>query len=564
MANPFPWTPAATAADPSDHNTRHENGGADEIAVTGLSGLLADDQHVLDSEVIAAVKTALDYGLSFEAPVTTYTDTTHFKASSLIGKGDNFFKGYYAYVVWDADGAGAAPQGERQLVSAFTSSDGTVTHAAFTTPLAVTDIVLMIHPYIAYLLELAAANIPADLDTLLSRVTAAVALASSLTTHDTDIKGLLATIAGYIDTEVASILAAVDTEVGAIKTQTDKIGDASIGLANIKALIDTLTAYVDLEVAAILADTGELQTDWVDGGRLDLLVDAIKAKTDVIVAGGATEANVDAVETKVDTVDTNVDSILADTADMQPKLGAPAGASISADIAAVKTVVDAIPTTAMRGTDNAALASVLGAAVGASISADIAAIKAVADAIPTTAMRGTDNAALASVLGALADAAAEGAVTDVDTAMAYIKQLVTLVLAGSGGGVPTATDWKGSFNWDTSVYTNTEIDISALFSTTLDLTTRRKYTVYLDLTAVAADASFVSAYIAVKTKVDGTNYRAIDRKTALKAGLAATAEPGIIISIPAVAENVQITIQMSTALGADATIYYAVVKEHLE
>jgi hypothetical protein len=47
--------------------------------------------------------------------------------------------------------------------------------------------------------------------------------------------------------------------------------------------------------------------------------------------------------------------------------------------------------------------------------------------IPTTAMRGTDNAALASVLGALNDVAAEGAVTDADTAMAYLKQLVTAI-----------------------------------------------------------------------------------------------------------------------------------------
>jgi len=61
---------------------------------------------------------------------------------------------------------------------------------------------------------------------------------------DSDIDTQLAAIAGYIDTEVASILAAVDTEV-----------------------------------AAILADTNELQTDWVNGGRLDLLVDAILADT---------------------------------------------------------------------------------------------------------------------------------------------------------------------------------------------------------------------------------------------------------------------------------------------
>jgi hypothetical protein len=39
---------------PLAHNTTHQDGGADEISVAGLSGLLADDQHVLDSEVLAA------------------------------------------------------------------------------------------------------------------------------------------------------------------------------------------------------------------------------------------------------------------------------------------------------------------------------------------------------------------------------------------------------------------------------------------------------------------------------------------------------------------------------
>jgi len=42
---------------PIAHASDHENGGSDEISVTGLSGLLADDQHVLDAEVVAAAKT---------------------------------------------------------------------------------------------------------------------------------------------------------------------------------------------------------------------------------------------------------------------------------------------------------------------------------------------------------------------------------------------------------------------------------------------------------------------------------------------------------------------------
>lgn len=54
------------------------------------------------------------------------------------------------------------------------------------------------------------------------------------------------------------------------------------------------------------------------------------------------------------------------------------------------------------------------------------------DAIPTTAMRGTDNAALASVVGTLADAAAAGEVTEADTLMQYIKQLINILIGATG------------------------------------------------------------------------------------------------------------------------------------
>ena len=54
------------------------------------------------------------------------------------------------------------------------------------------------------------------------------------------------------------------------------------------------------------------------------------------------------------------------------------------------------------------------------------------DAIPTTAMRGTDDAALASVLGALDNAAAAGEVTEADTLMQYIKQLINILIGTPG------------------------------------------------------------------------------------------------------------------------------------
>lgn len=60
---------------PKAHKASHENTGGDEISVAGLSGLLADDQHVLDTEVVTAAKTVkLD---DFTAP----DDTTDLNAT---------------------------------------------------------------------------------------------------------------------------------------------------------------------------------------------------------------------------------------------------------------------------------------------------------------------------------------------------------------------------------------------------------------------------------------------------------------------------------------------------
>jgi hypothetical protein len=38
-----------------------------------------------------------------------------------------------------------------------------------------------------------------------------------------------------------------------------------------------------VQIAAIVEDTNELQTDWTDGGRLDVILDAVKKYTDLIV-----------------------------------------------------------------------------------------------------------------------------------------------------------------------------------------------------------------------------------------------------------------------------------------
>jgi hypothetical protein len=85
--------------------------------------------------------------------------------------------------------------------------------------------------------------------------------------------------------------------------------------------------------------------------------------------------------------------------DTYSRIGAPAGASVSADVAALKAVADTVSTK-------------VGTPAGASVSADVAAVKAVADTVNTTT--GTINTKLGTPAGASlsADVAAVKSVAD--------------------------------------------------------------------------------------------------------------------------------------------------------
>ena len=79
----------SSPAAPGVHASSHENGGGDEISVAGLSGLLADDQHVLDSEVTAVIDAdigvgiqAYDAGLTSIAGLTTAADRMIYTTAS--------------------------------------------------------------------------------------------------------------------------------------------------------------------------------------------------------------------------------------------------------------------------------------------------------------------------------------------------------------------------------------------------------------------------------------------------------------------------------------------------
>lgn len=220
----------------------------------------------------------------------------------------------------------------------------------------------------AILTDTAAQDTSAELRTLLFGSDTAGATAANQTT-----------IIGYIDTEVASILEDTGT--------------------TIPGTIATIDDFLDTEIAAILADTNELQTDWANGGRLDLLLDGASSAGDpwttalpgsygegtagyiIGSMGAATDpwsiaipgsygagtagkiigdnlnAPVATIDTVVDAIKAKTDSLTftvagvvdanatywkgsaapAMTGDAYARLGAPAGASVSADIAAVKS-----------------------------------------------------------------------------------------------------------------------------------------------------------------------------------------------------------------------------------
>lgn len=145
-----------------------------------------------------------------------------------------------------------------------------------------------------------------------------------------------------------------------------------------------------------------------------------KAELDAAVAPLATAAN-------LATVDGIVDDILADTADMQPKIGTPAGASVSADIAAVKAQTAAIEVDtqdlqAQVGVDGAGLtalgdtrianldATVSSRATPAQVNTE--ADQALADVGVTTTITGRIDAAVSSRLATAGYTAPPSAATN--------------------------------------------------------------------------------------------------------------------------------------------------------
>ncbi len=88
--------------------------------------------------------------LSYHGVVTAVPGANQFTIPGLIGHGAGKFSDvtapYRAFVLRDAGGAGAAPQGEMQLVTGYTTTTGVFITAPFTAAVAVGDEILLLHP----------------------------------------------------------------------------------------------------------------------------------------------------------------------------------------------------------------------------------------------------------------------------------------------------------------------------------------------------------------------------------------------------------------------------------
>lgn len=131
----------------------------------------------------------------------------------------------------------------------------------------------------------AAENLEAALDGT-GGVTITAALTGNITGNLSGSVGSVAaggiTASSIAADAAAEIAAAVRTE---LTTELARVDVATSTRAS-AADLATVAGYLDTEIAAILADTNELQTDWANGGRLDLILDTAAA------AGGLTAADV--------------------------------------------------------------------------------------------------------------------------------------------------------------------------------------------------------------------------------------------------------------------------------
>ncbi len=190
--------------------------------------------------------------------------------------------------------------------------------------------------------------------------------------------------------------------VGGVSVVGEVVGNFTVELAAVHIRLGAPAG------ASVSADIADLPTVAEFNARTLVAASYFDPATDAV-------ANVTLVATV-----TTLTGHTAQTGDSFVRLGAPAGASVSVDIADLPTVAEFNART------------LLAASYFDPATDTVANVTLVATTTTNTDMRGTDGAALAAVLGALADVAADGDPTAVDTIMQYVKQLINTLVGTVG------------------------------------------------------------------------------------------------------------------------------------
>ncbi len=98
-------------------------------------------------------------GLSYYGVVSTVPGANQFTIPVLAGLGAGKFSNvvpslaYQAFVLRDAAGGSAAPQGESQPISGYATNTGNFSAGVFTSAVAIGDEILIIHPFLAAIIK---------------------------------------------------------------------------------------------------------------------------------------------------------------------------------------------------------------------------------------------------------------------------------------------------------------------------------------------------------------------------------------------------------------------------
>jgi len=230
------------------------------------------------SQVIGAQLVNATTGAAFTGSVTVYvTGDGGTQAAGSVGSGactheGNGFHTYapaqaetdYAHVAFTFVGTGAVPA-TVQVYPSFPQTGDAFSRLGAPAGASVSADVAAIKAETAAILVDTGTTLQAKLDGI------------QADTEDIQSRLPAALVSGRIDASVGAMAANVMTAAAAAADLTTEL---QAGLATSSEL-STVAGYLDTEIAAILADTNELQTDWANGGRLDLILDARASQASV-------------------------------------------------------------------------------------------------------------------------------------------------------------------------------------------------------------------------------------------------------------------------------------------